>query len=250
MAAVAAAIEGDRRATARATPSKHRPSMSKSGSTMAVAGANANRMSYNTVGAMNPAYSLFGLRRRKYVRPYEDEEARGERTLEEEVTAVRRRLDDLQGWIIDPKSRFIQRWDGITFAALVFTAIVTPVEVAFTGTKPMRFGVYTGEYPLFARAPRGTRTSRRRRGTRTWTCLRRVAAPPRNATWIVQVAARRRLPSRIVRGGRTRGSVAGAYRAPTLDAAAERDVDLSEATGRRRGSRVGSSADARGRTGV
>ena len=40
-------------------------------------------------------------------------------------------------------------WDGITFASLIFTAVVTPVEVAFSGTQPLRFGKDYHELPLF-----------------------------------------------------------------------------------------------------
>ena len=40
-------------------------------------------------------------------------------------------------------------WDGITFSSLIFTAVVTPVEVAFSGTQPLRFGKDYHELPLF-----------------------------------------------------------------------------------------------------
>ncbi|KAH8069030.1 voltage-gated potassium channel [Aureococcus anophagefferens] len=70
-----------------------------------------------------------------------------QKTLVDEVDAVRKRLRESDGWIIDPHSRFIQRWDGVTFAALLFTAVVTPVEVAFSGSVSLK---NTHEIPLFA----------------------------------------------------------------------------------------------------
>eukprot|EP00746_Dinoflagellata_sp_MGD_P135547 gnl/MRDRNA2_/MRDRNA2_69592_c0_seq1.p1 gnl/MRDRNA2_/MRDRNA2_69592_c0~~gnl/MRDRNA2_/MRDRNA2_69592_c0_seq1.p1 ORF type:complete len:303 (+),score=37.48 gnl/MRDRNA2_/MRDRNA2_69592_c0_seq1:81-989(+) len=38
-------------------------------------------------------------------------------------------------WIIDPKSKFMQKWDILTALALVFTSVVTPFEVGFLETK-------------------------------------------------------------------------------------------------------------------
>ena len=34
-------------------------------------------------------------------------------------------------WLIDPNSKYMSNWDLVTLSALMFTAIVTPVEVAF-----------------------------------------------------------------------------------------------------------------------
>ena len=46
-------------------------------------------------------------------------------------------------WVIDPNCKYMQRWDMVTFVALIFTAIVTPAEVAFVTTtwKSALFGV-------------------------------------------------------------------------------------------------------------
>ena len=40
------------------------------------------------------------------------------------------------GKIIEPTGWFMGYWDGITFSSLIFTAVVTPVEVAFPGPNP------------------------------------------------------------------------------------------------------------------
>lgn len=77
-------------------------------------------------------HNIFSEKQYKYRNDDED------RTLVEEVDAVRRRLKEMTGWIIDPGSKFCQKWDTVTFCALLFTAVVTPVEVAFTGTKPLQ----------------------------------------------------------------------------------------------------------------
>ena len=46
-------------------------------------------------------------------------------------------------WIIDPlKAKWTAYWDLVTTAALLYTAIVTPVEVAFIGS-PEPSEVYT-----------------------------------------------------------------------------------------------------------
>ena len=46
-------------------------------------------------------------------------------------------------WVIDPNSKYMQKWDMVTFVALIFTAIVTPAEVAFVTTtwKSALFGI-------------------------------------------------------------------------------------------------------------
>ena len=56
-------------------------------------------------------------------------------TLKEEIELVRQRLRSSNRFVIDPKSKSVRRWDVITFFALVCTAIVTPVEVAFLESK-------------------------------------------------------------------------------------------------------------------
>ena len=47
-------------------------------------------------------------------------------------TSVHAKTKRGRGWIIDPRTnRLIAYWDLATTAALLFTALVTPVEVAF-----------------------------------------------------------------------------------------------------------------------
>ena len=53
----------------------------------------------------------------------------GKLSLREEVVRTRERLKG-DGWlVIEPNSKFMRDWDLITFCALIFTAVVTPVEV-------------------------------------------------------------------------------------------------------------------------
>ena len=54
-----------------------------------------------------------------------------DRGLQDEVERVRRRLSQGSRGVILPASKFMARWDVATLVALVFTAVVTPVEVAF-----------------------------------------------------------------------------------------------------------------------
>lgn len=56
--------------------------------------------------------------------------------IRQEVAAVRKRLRSGDRFVIDPKSANYQRWDLVTFAALCFTAIATPAEVAFVDKSP------------------------------------------------------------------------------------------------------------------
>ncbi|KAH8096566.1 voltage-gated potassium channel [Aureococcus anophagefferens] len=49
-----------------------------------------------------------------------------------EVERVRVRLKNSgDRWVLDPSTKHYRRWDFMTFTALVFTAVVTPVEVGF-----------------------------------------------------------------------------------------------------------------------
>jgi hypothetical protein len=50
-----------------------------------------------------------------------------------EVDAVRKRLTKHER-VLAPTHKYVKQWDGVTFSALVFTAIVTPAEVAFSET--------------------------------------------------------------------------------------------------------------------
>ena len=51
-----------------------------------------------------------------------------------QVERSRQRLKEIHGKIIEPTGWFMGYWDGITFSSLIFTAVVTPVEVALSGT--------------------------------------------------------------------------------------------------------------------
>ena len=61
---------------------------------------------------------------------------RRERTLSE-VAALKERLGSPE-FVLDPTSKLVQKWDGITFVALIFTAIMAPVEVAFCVARPLK----------------------------------------------------------------------------------------------------------------
>ena len=55
-----------------------------------------------------------------------------EKTEKHKVTRIRNREMQKVGWVIDPrKSRILPKWDLLMVSALLFTALVTPVEVAF-----------------------------------------------------------------------------------------------------------------------
>ena len=56
-----------------------------------------------------------------------------------DVEKIRKRIQTIDRRVINPRSLFIRVWDLITVAALLFTAFVTPFEVAFFGS-----GVYSG----------------------------------------------------------------------------------------------------------
>ena len=48
-----------------------------------------------------------------------------------EVNAVRRRLQTNNKYVMAPTDKSVRQWDIVTFLALLFTAVVTPAEVAF-----------------------------------------------------------------------------------------------------------------------
>ena len=78
-----------------------------------------------------------------------------------QVERSRQRLKEIHGKIIEPTGWFMGYWDGITFSSLIFTAVVTPVEVAFSGTQPLRFGKDYHELPLFIKQNSGRRLHQR-----------------------------------------------------------------------------------------
>ncbi len=51
---------------------------------------------------------------------------------------ISRQISSKQSWTIDPHSKHIQRWDVLTTVALLFTATVTPFEVALLEPSPLR----------------------------------------------------------------------------------------------------------------
>lgn len=66
-------------------------------------------------------------------------------SIHEEVSRVRARLNSNNLFSLEPHSRRMRQWDGVTFCALIFTAIVTPVEVAFTNAGHLQ----PHEIPIF-----------------------------------------------------------------------------------------------------
>ena len=71
---------------------------------------------------------------------YNDEAVNGEHVKKQKfddmmgVLAIRDQLktDKKSKWVIDPRtSTFVTVWDGVQMAALIFTAFVTPFQVAF-----------------------------------------------------------------------------------------------------------------------
>lgn len=56
-------------------------------------------------------------------------------TMQEEVALVRQRLRSGGRFVVDPQSKHVRKWDVATSLALLLTAVVTPVEVAFLETR-------------------------------------------------------------------------------------------------------------------
>jgi CRP-like cAMP-binding protein len=54
-----------------------------------------------------------------------------EKTEKHKVTRIRNREMQKVGWVIDPRTSILPKWDLLMVSALLFTALVTPVEVAF-----------------------------------------------------------------------------------------------------------------------
>lgn len=86
-------------------------------------GGKVSRMTTNLLGRLKSQRYVVGP-------------ARGENELKRtrliaEVSAVRKRLQRNNKYVVSPNDNFIRQWDIVTFLALLFTAIVTPAEVAF-----------------------------------------------------------------------------------------------------------------------
>jgi len=62
-------------------------------------------------------------------------------SFKREVAAVRQQLANLNKFTFNPRSRFMRSWDLVTVCALLFTAFVTPFEVAFFPPQ-----IYAGPY--------------------------------------------------------------------------------------------------------
>ena len=55
--------------------------------------------------------------------------------LKSDVHKLNRRIKNMNAFLLDPKSKFMQTWDFFTLSALFFTLTVTPFEVALLETK-------------------------------------------------------------------------------------------------------------------
>ena len=49
--------------------------------------------------------------------------------LKSDVHKLNRRIKNMNAFLLDPKSKFMQTWDFFTLSALFFTLTVTPFEV-------------------------------------------------------------------------------------------------------------------------
>lgn len=53
-------------------------------------------------------------------------------------------------WLLDPRSKRMKQWDSVIVLALVYTAMVTPYEVAFIDTKPFgKLDTGLGSFPIY-----------------------------------------------------------------------------------------------------
>lgn len=62
-------------------------------------------------------------------------EASSQRSMKDEIAEVRMRLNKASRLVLDPKSRFVRRLDVCVCACVAVTALVTPVEVAFSSAQ-------------------------------------------------------------------------------------------------------------------
>ena len=67
---------------------------------------------------------------------FEGAGADGEYASEEEKFNRLLEKFSVSPWLADPRSKRMKNWDGLVALALVYTATVTPYEVAFLDTKP------------------------------------------------------------------------------------------------------------------
>ena len=59
-----------------------------------------------------------------------EEALRRRHSIKQELKDMRKRLNNTE-FVLEPTSKLVQKWDAITFIALIFTAIMAPVEAAF-----------------------------------------------------------------------------------------------------------------------
>ncbi|KAK7233042.1 voltage-gated potassium channel [Aureococcus anophagefferens] len=60
-------------------------------------------------------------------------------SFQEECQALEQRLKSHERGVLNPDSAGVQRWDSLTFALLIFTAVITPFEVAYLTVKTKQF---------------------------------------------------------------------------------------------------------------
>ena len=60
-------------------------------------------------------------------------------SFQQECEALQVRLKNHQKGVLDPDSAVVQRWDGLTFTLLIYTAIITPFEVGYLDVKTKDF---------------------------------------------------------------------------------------------------------------
>lgn len=63
------------------------------------------------------------------------EDSHGDTSGEEKFNRLLEKFS-VSPWLADPRSKRMKNWDGLVALALVYTATVTPYEVAFLDTKP------------------------------------------------------------------------------------------------------------------
>jgi hypothetical protein len=67
---------------------------------------------------------------------YDDKRREGKESRRLAILEMKMRLQKDQSFVLEPNNKRLQKWDAVTLTALLFTAIITPVEVAFVSTQP------------------------------------------------------------------------------------------------------------------
>ena len=70
--------------------------------------------------------------------------------LKADVHKLNRRIKNMNAFLLDPKSKFMQTWDFFTLSALFFTLTVTPFEARATPPRatPPRTAPHRAASPL------------------------------------------------------------------------------------------------------